>query len=118
VENKDNKKVLQHCLGREQSQHPGSAAVSGGVGIPPRDHPWQWLLCPAGCWWPMGPPIANTWLPSTSFSVACAEWCRGAALSALSDRVYIFMLHPLTSHPRDDIPHRTEKQINEEKVIM
>lgn len=46
------------------------------------------------------------------FPVACSEWCRGAAFSTLSNGIYIFILHPLTSHLRDNIPHRTQEQIN------
>lgn len=84
---------------------PGTTCSIGGCALPVAGGPWD-------------TPIANIWLPSTSFSVACTEGCWGAALSALSNRVYIFMPHPLTSHPRDDIPHRTQKQINVEKVIM
>lgn len=84
---------------------PGTTNSSGGCTLPAAGGPWD-------------TPIANTRLPSTSFSVACTEWCWEAALSELSSGLYIFMLHPLTSHPRADSPHRTQKQINVEKVIL
>lgn len=63
-------------------------------------------------------PITKAWLPSTSFSVACTKCCWGAALFMLSNGMYICTLHPLTPHPKDDMPHRTQKQTNVEKVII
>lgn len=87
-----------------QSQLPGTN-ISGGFNL---------LAC-GGSW---DVPITNTQLPSSSFSVTCTAWCWGTVLSVLSGAVYIFMLHPLTSYPSDDIPHRTQKWINVKKVIM